>query len=105
MGSWFSTESALTCGSGECVSTDAEYLESLQQMALANYGQGSKTKQECEYFGGEYTSGSSKADPRTGITSISSGRCEMPPIDSNVRKIIQKGICGPKLNPDAEWCK
>ena len=80
MGIWFSSESTeniLTCGSGtkrvndECVcdaESDTEYLESLQNFLFGLFGSMARSKQECDYFGGEYKSGSSKLDSQTGLT-------------------------------------
>ena len=88
------------------VPADNEFFDILQKYILREVGLRSRTKQECEYLGGEYTTaGSSKIDPRTGQTDVTSGRCQTPVFTSEDRRIIQQGLCGRKVKSDAEFCK
>jgi hypothetical protein len=105
MGNWFTSPSPPP----EDVSSDAEYLESLEKFALSHLGQHVQTEQDCVYFGGKYTppkytSGSEKTDSQTGLTSLSFGRCQMPSLSAEHRRILLQGLCSRKLNPDVFYC-
>ena len=110
MGNWFSSDITLKCGSGtrkvndECVPDNVKFFESLQKYILRELGERSRSNQECEYFGGEYTAGSSRIDPGTGQIDSGSGRCQIPSLDSEDLRIIQQGLCGQKLKSEAEFC-
>jgi hypothetical protein len=101
----------LACGSGtknvnnECVPADNEFFDILQKYIVLEFGQQQKTKQDCESFGGKYTTGSSKIDPRTGFTGVTSGRCQMPRLESEDMIIMQQGLCGRKVKSDVKFCK
>ncbi len=100
----------LTCGSGtkkvndECV-PDNEFFDILQKKEVQDIGRRSNTKQDCEYFGGEYIAGSVKKDPLTNQDLIGSGRCQIPGLEWEDKIIIQEGLCGRKVKSDVEFCK